>query len=96
MINLLIVYDIDTSDERGRKTLKKIAEKCEGIGIRVQDSVFECELSADIFRDVKKYFSQTINEDTDSIRIYHIGKNYRRKLETIGVQHKIITDSYVY
>ena len=96
MINLLIVYDIDTSEEAGKKTLKKIAEKCEGIGIRVQDSVFECELSADVLRDTKTYFLKTINMETDSIRIYHIGKNYRRKLETIGVQNRIITDSYVY
>ena len=96
MMNLLIVYDIDTSTEKGKKTLNKVASKCEGVGIRVQNSVFECEICADVYRETKKYLESVINLSTDSIRIYKIGKNYKRKLETIGVQNRIITDTYVF
>ena len=96
MINALIMYDIDTRSAAGKKRLPKIAQKCESIGVRVQDSVYECEISADKLREVKSYFRSSIDHSKDSIRIYIIGKNYKRKLQTIGLQLFAITDTYVF
>ena len=96
MTNVLIMYDIDTTSSGGKKRLLQMAQKCESIGVRVQNSVFECELSADNLREVKEYFYSTIHHRTDSIRIYNIGKNYKRKLQTIGLQRMAISDTYVF
>lgn len=96
MTNVLIMYDIDTTSSGGKKRLLQMAKKCESIGVRVQNSVFECELSAEKLREVKEYFYNTINHSTDSVRIYSIGKNYKRKLQTIGLQRMAITDTYVF
>jgi CRISPR-associated protein Cas2 len=96
MINALIMYDIDTTSAEGKKRLLQMAQKCESIGVRVQNSVFECEISADKLREVKKFFHSSIDHSTDSIRIYIIGKNYKRKLQTIGLQLFAITDTYVF
>lgn len=96
MTNVLIMYDIDTTTAAGKKRLLQMAQKCESIGVRVQNSVFECEISADKLREVKDFFCNSIDHGTDSIRIYIIGKNYKRKLQTIGLQPMAVTDTYVF
>ncbi len=96
MINALMMYDIDTTTPAGKKRLQIMAQKCESIGVRVQESVFECEFSADKLREVKEFFRKSIDHSTDSVRIYIIGRNYKRKLQTIGLQRYAITDTYVF
>lgn len=58
--------------------------------------MFECEISADVFREATTFFFENIDSGTDTIRIYNIGKNYRQKLITIGLQNTVITDTYVF
>ncbi|WP_334133414.1 CRISPR-associated endonuclease Cas2 [Paramuribaculum intestinale] len=44
MMNILIVYDVNTSTPEGRKRLRNVAKCCQNYGQRVQNSVFECQL----------------------------------------------------
>ena len=53
----------------GKRRLRKVAKMCVNYGQRVQNSVFECLLDA---------------SQTDSLRFYQLGNNYRRKVEHFG------------
>ena len=41
---VLITYDVSTLTREGRRRLRRVARACQDYGIRVQLSVFECEL----------------------------------------------------
>lgn len=41
---VLITYDVNTEDAKGRGRLRKVAKQCVNHGQRVQNSVFECIL----------------------------------------------------
>lgn len=43
---VLITYDVNTEDAKGRTRLRKVAKQCVNYGQRVQNSVFECVLDA--------------------------------------------------
>ena len=43
---VLITYDVNTEDDRGKARLRKVAKQCVNYGQRVQNSVFECILDA--------------------------------------------------
>lgn len=43
---VLITYDVNTEDAKGRTRLRKVAKQCENHGQRVQNSVFECVLDS--------------------------------------------------
>ena len=42
---ILVTYDVDTTSETGKKRLRKVARICQNYGQRVQNSVFECEVT---------------------------------------------------
>ena len=50
---VLITYDVNTQTASGRKRLRKVAKQCVNYGQRVQNSVFECQLDATKYRQVK-------------------------------------------
>ena len=43
---ILITYDVNTTDAAGKKRLRRVAKLCVNYGIRVQNSVFECQADA--------------------------------------------------
>ena len=42
---ILVTYDVDTTDKEGQRRLRRVAKACLDYGQRVQNSVFECELT---------------------------------------------------
>lgn len=84
---VLLTYDIDLSD--GGKRLHKVAKCCEGYGVRVQNSVFEIIITDGDLTILKKKLSTIIKKETDSIRIYKIGKEKNVKIDIIGKKEKI-------
>ena len=42
---VLVSYDVSTTTTEGRRRLRKTAETCLNYGIRVQHSVFECQVT---------------------------------------------------
>lgn len=81
---ILITYDVDTTTKAGEKRLRKVAKECVNYGHRVQNSVFECLLTEAQLVCLKAILSSIIDDITDSIRFYHIGKSWQRKIETLG------------
>lgn len=83
---LLITYDVATGTPAGRTRLRRVAKTCENHGQRVQNSVFECQLEpADVVL-LKAELHQIIDAQTDSLRFYHLGNNWRRKVEHVGTK----------
>ena len=83
---VLITYDVDFSEPKGAKRLRKVAKICEKYGVRVQNSVFEMIVDPAQLAQVKFAIKQAINEDLDSIRIYHLGSKWDNKIEKIGAE----------
>ena len=74
----LIAYDISN----GRR-LRKVARLCEDYGIRVERSVFECNLDNNQFAELWIKLAFLVSE-SDSIIDYPIGLLDRKKIRTLG------------
>jgi CRISPR-associated protein Cas2 len=83
---VLITYDVNTQTSAGRKRLRQVAKQCVNYGQRVQNSVFECILDAAKCREVQHKLEKIIDKDTDSLRFYYLGNNYKDKVEHIGAK----------
>ena len=81
---VLITYDVNTVDPAGAKRLRKVAKICKDYGQRVQNSVFECLVEPETYTEMKDKILTTIDEESDSIRFYHIGNKYQSKIECYG------------
>lgn len=81
---ILITYDVDTTTKAGEKRLRKVAKECVNYGQRVQNSVFECLLTDAQLIGLKAILSSIIDDTKDSIRLYFLGNNWQRKIETLG------------
>ncbi|MDR3539476.1 MAG: CRISPR-associated endonuclease Cas2 [Desulfosporosinus sp.] len=83
---VLITYDVNTQTPIGRKRLRQVAKQCVNYGQRVQNSVFECVLDAAKLREVQHKLEQIIDKNTDSLRYYFLGNNYKSKVEHVGAK----------
>lgn len=83
---ILITYDVNTQDAKGRARLRKVAKKCLNYGVRVQNSVFECVVDPAQLRVLKHELTELIDKEKDSLRLYDLGKQYRTKVEHIGAK----------
>ncbi len=83
-MHVLITYDVTTTDEAGKRRLRRVARLCCDWGQRVQNSVFECKLDPAQFVKLKASLTALIDESTDSIRFYHLGKHWHGRVEHIG------------
>ena len=81
---VLICYDVALKIENGAKRLRHVAKECKNYGQRVQFSVFECIVTPAEFVYLKNKLSQIIDLENDSIRFYHLGKNWQKSTEMIG------------
>ncbi len=69
-MDLLVTYDIATLTPRGQRRLTQVAKACEGYGVRVQKSVFECRLNAASYTQMLIDLADIIEAREDSINIY--------------------------
>lgn len=81
---VLVTYDVSTTSAAGRKRLRQIAKTCLDYGQRVQNSVFECLVDPGQLVEFRGKLLAIYNPDTDSIRMYHLGKNWKNKVEHHG------------
>ena len=81
---VLITYDVNITSPHGEKRLRNVARVCLNYGKRVQNSVFECILTEAQFVVLRDQLKGIIDSDQDSIRFYMLGKNWKRKVETLG------------
>ncbi|MCF7521451.1 CRISPR-associated endonuclease Cas2 [Neisseria sp. ZJ106] len=83
---MLITYDISLADKAGKTRLRQIAKHCLDYGVRVQYSVFECDIAPDQWVVLREKLLKTYNPKTDSLRFYHLGSKWRRKVEHHGTK----------
>lgn len=81
---ILLTYDVSTTTKPGQKRLRQVAKTCLDYGQRVQNSNFECKVTPAQLVEFRGKLLQIIDTETDSIRIYHLGKNWEQKVEHHG------------
>ena len=69
---VLVCYDVNTETKVGRRRLRRVARACEGIGQRVQKSVFECQVDLAQFEELERKLMAEINPAQDCLRLYRI------------------------
>lgn len=83
---VLISYDVSTTDASGRTRLRKVAKECQNHAQRVQNSVFEANLDYSAFMKLKARLVELIDPETDSLRFYYLGNNWKRRVEHVGAK----------
>jgi CRISPR-associated protein Cas2 len=83
---VLVSYDVAVTTEGGAKRLRKVAKACTNYGQRVQYSVFECVVDPAQWTYLKHTLESIINVETDSLRYYHLGANYKHRVEHVGAK----------
>ena len=83
---ILVTYDVDTTDKSGQRRLRRVAKACLDYGQRVQNSVFECELTEVQFCILKERINEIIDHSLDSVRFYHLNRSENRRVEVMGVE----------
>ena len=86
---VLVSYDVSTTDPKGARRLHRVAKTCEDYGQRVQFSVFECIVDPAQWAVLKDRLIKEINQETDSLRFYYLGSNWKRKVEHVGAKKTI-------
>lgn len=83
---MLIAYDVSTETTEGRRRLRRVARACLDFGQRVQNSVFECEVSPAQWVTLRARLIGEIDIETDSLRFYRLGAEGRRRVEHLGAK----------
>lgn len=89
---VLITYDVSTDSAEGRRRLRRIARACEDWGQRVQYSVFECEVDPAQWTALRARLVDLIDVQTDSLRFYMLGREWRRRIEHVGAKPSLDMD----
>ena len=83
---VLVTYDISVLTAKGRKRLRQVAKICLNYGIRVQNSVFECEVDPSQWVLLKNELLSIYNPLEDSLRFYFLGKKGQQKIQHHGTK----------
>lgn len=83
---VLITYDVSVVTSEGRRRLRRIAKLCLDYGVRVQNSVFECDVDLAHWTRLRDELLSIYHEDEDSLRFYFLGKKGRQKVEHHGAK----------
>lgn len=83
---VLVSYDVSTTTLEGRRRLRQVAKACKDYGIRVQNSVFECNIDPAQWMALKNRLRGIYKPEMDSLRFYFLGSNYKRRIEHLGAK----------
>ena len=83
---VLVTYDVSFEDEGGQRRLRHISKICQDYGIRVQYSVFECDVTPAQWEALKAALFKAYNSEVDSLRFYNLGSKGRSKVEHYGAK----------
>jgi CRISPR-associated protein Cas2 len=82
---VLVSYDV-SMNENGQKRLRRVARACKDYGQRVQYSVFECNVDPAQWTRLRQRLIDEIIPETDSLRFYYLGANWKNRVEHIGAK----------
>lgn len=83
-MDVLVTYDIDTTDDTGERRLRRVAHICERYGVRVQESVFECRLSETRLQRLLCDMTDVILPKLDSVHVYRFHGSLRASRQCLG------------
>lgn len=86
---VLITYDVNTEDKAGQRRLRRVAKQCLNYGVRVQNSVFECNAEPDQIARLKATLTEEIDLSKDSLRFYYLGTKNKATVEHFGNKETI-------
>ena len=82
---VLITYDVATSDDGGTRRLRRVAQACSDYGLRVQKSVFECQLGQKEWVVLRARLMDEAKLERDSLRFYFLDVEAVQRTEHHGV-----------
>lgn len=88
-MNVLVVYDVDTSAVDGQRRLRMVARACEGYGQRVQYSVFEVVASRTKIAKLMSELEGIIDSQRDSIRMYPLDGDALKRVVLLGRRREL-------
>ncbi|MBX3748043.1 MAG: CRISPR-associated endonuclease Cas2 [Verrucomicrobiae bacterium] len=86
---ILVTYDVATVDTSGKRRLRRVAQACEDYGVRVQKSVFECQVGQKEWVLLRNRLLTEIKADEDSLRFYFLDEKAVQRTEHHGVDKPI-------
>lgn len=91
-MDVLVAYDVSTTDADGRRRLRNVAQACTNYGQRVQQSVFECTISRAQYEQLIDDLTSIIDEEEDSLRAYRLAQPTDETIETWGLDNTMDFD----
>jgi CRISPR-associated protein Cas2 len=82
---ILITYDVSTVEKAGKRRLRRVAQSCEDYGVRVQKSVFECQVGQKEWASLRDRLLREIKLEEDSLRFYFLDEKAVQRIEHHGV-----------
>lgn len=82
---ILITYDVSTVQKAGQRRLRRVARSCADYGVRVQKSVFECQVGQKEWVSLRDRLLHEINAAEDSLRFYFLDEKAVQGIEHHGV-----------
>jgi CRISPR-associated protein Cas2 len=86
---ILVTYDVSTVQKAGLRRLRRVARACEDYGVRVQKSVFECQVGQAEWVQLKDRLLREIKKDEDSLRFYYLDETAKQKIKHHGMDKPI-------
>ena len=81
---VIVCYDVSTETREGRRRLRQVARVCEGLGQRVQKSVFECRIDLARFEDMERRLLAIIDPTRDCLRFYRLTEPVELHVKEFG------------
>lgn len=88
-MELLIAYDVDTTTPDGERRLRQVAKVCEGVGHRVQKSVFEVVCTPTQRLHLQARLLSVIDPQQDSVRIYQLDRGTFEAAQHLGTSSTV-------
>lgn len=71
---VIVCYDVNTETRAGQRRLRRVAKACEGVGQRVQKSVFECQVDVAGMEALERHLLSIMDLQTDCLRLYRLAE----------------------
>jgi CRISPR-associated protein Cas2 len=82
---VIVCYDVNTETREGRRRLRRVARVCEGVGQRVQKSVFEFQIDLVKMEELERRLLAEIKPEEDNLRLYRLAESRGCEVREHGV-----------
>lgn len=82
---VIVCYDVNTETREGRRRLRRVARVCEGVGQRVQKSVFEFQIDLAKMEELERRLLAEIKPVEDNLRLYRLADSRGCEVREYGV-----------